>query len=776
MSIDHTIQKFIDRPMEYSLTVESGTDKLIAVERKTTGVAVPVLMSLVDFDYFKFRIYNYENGLRAIEMSHVFDERHSSFNIPVNYSTLTPIDTTQESKAYFIELARWAEEKIGTDDYPSRCEFIRRESFYALTYYNPELVDVQFEDLGLSVADLPQCFIKNCVDILSLKPTELQPIIAQLPKSVTNCPKLMMVIEIFKKANESKTENRPLDLSSYSTDILRSLPLELIFSENPHLQSEDNLFFPEDLKKEGSFALKLIGYGYKFHKLHPELLLDEVFLKELVARYPICETIGSSINERSVIKILLDDKPYDVFNLIGSSNFKDAGLEELIDLNPMLLFILPPESVKKKKKQALIKFRSGIDGYLTPAIRYECGRIDQIEARFDLESLGENSQRGRLNRFEYLAQVSGLAGKLMKEKLEGGMPRFYLQLIEKAIEDQMPDFLDKEPILNAIKLASRFNLDSDALINQYHLDRPILLPLGFLVNKKAGHSLSVILWKEHMIIANRGDRMIGQNSLTYFGIDRSKITKNYLQLLAATIIAKSSEAQNAAIYEIMPFLVVDFFSFENKIAIESVLEAKNQNVGNCACASMKAGFHALAFIAQLNHGSTLDEAVKKSKMLSDQLSIKLRTHAESLVRTDLGVFIDAKDNALAINLYFQSRCKNLKKQLKYVDNLVEFAKINEEINLLEKEFGPLINHYRNLEAYVQLQFAIFCHPLCSADQKKLIETHPLVALNIRSITPHYQFFNEPFIKCIGVLLMLAALFGLHQLLKRRSDLEPSIDL
>lgn len=767
MIITESVQNFIKQPNDYTLIVGSSNE-LMAVNRKTMGVAVPLLTSKEQFLTLNSLTDDptVDRLISVIHRSHYLDERFRSLGaLSVNFHTLTPFENPAKKQEYFLQLAKWAEEKIGEPEYAARCEFAKRVTLYALSYYDPAKADILFEDLELS--EFPECFIKNCVDVLCLKPTELQPIIAQLPKSVKDSPNLMRAIEsefikketnfsglkekwiesfpeheawieiIVQKIAKSKIEKTALDLTEFPKEVIASAPFDLIFGANPLLRSYDQLVLPVELMEDKSFMLPLIKSGFLLDSLAFSLISNEEFLRELAAfsTSKLIDFVSLAINQSSVLKIILESSPDKIFEAMNSPHFSELGARALIDLNPMFLFILPQNHITdERKSQAYEQFKKGIDGLVTESTlalyKNQVKYFADSERHF--EKLEEDSEKGRLARFKYLSQVSGLSGELEGKKLEGWYPGVSLSLIERMVDLEMPDLKDRDLILNAVKMAKSFDFDHEKLSVEYADDKPILIPLGYMRSDgKSGHSVSVVLWKEHMIIANRGDRHPTHLPFTYFKIDPAKVTKEYLEILSTSLIAENVEAQTAALYEIIPGLVYDSSSSpEEKIAIESALTAKDQTVGNCSCASMKAGFHALAFISELKRGSKLHEAVHQSKLQSDKLSIKLRAQAEALTYGDLAKFIDPKDKFTATILYFRSKCKSFKKQLKLADSDAEFAKILDEMNAIIVDLKSTIPLYARFPDFIKLQLSLYQHPSCSDAQKKLTEASFAENLNM----------------------------------------------
>lgn len=190
--------------------------------------------------------------------------------------------------------------------------------------------------------------------------------------------------------------------------------------------------------------------------------------------------------------------------------------------------------------------------------------------------------------------------------------------------EQSCNAINKTKTNNTLKkiqetLIASSELDVITLNKKIENNELVILPLGFH-SLESGHGAALVIYKDKMMICNRGAKGENEEIFEAFEINHKKIN---IVMLANIIFLHYQTLKTAAIgqnYQSMYlYQAIPTFLQAERIELPHEMNAKSQKVGNCSIASAKAAFQAAVFLL---NGQDKDAAIlakKQKKIFSHQL-------------------------------------------------------------------------------------------------------------------------------------------------------------
>jgi hypothetical protein len=511
--------------------------------------------------------------------------------------------------------------------------------------------------------------------MLNLKRSSFSSLPEQLLKEMRVLSRSGLRIEFSQKT----VENRELFIQLFSHQLVNEIPR----------------VFERDL----DLHVKVIDYPqFSPNRVHDAVLMDEAFL----------ETVAT--------------KRAGLFRLYPRRILEDpSSIERIISKSLSTIFFVP-SAIKRDalRSRALDRLLVSPSLFLSAEVRelYE-QMVIETDREFEQVVRVIDLPEGGISRKKALGQVAGLEGTVQGIALEGDYSEFYAYEIARLIERIPTEKLHLGALRQAFDKAAHVRIPAIEYLREYERGHPILLNSGYS-GVDSGHSICVVLWNDHLIICNRGNRNIEDPTMVYHSIDPRKVTVEIIDLILHAKVAYHKESQDLLIYQLLPCLIkktacsLETLTREvsRKAKIEAAIVCKNQKVGNCSAASLKAAFKALAFLDlyQRIEDQYADEEIRalgiEAKKAADRLSIELRREQEKRVELDP---IECK------TIYFRSVFKRLKKQLNLIESIEDLKDL-----CLEKE--ALMAAHETKVIFFRIQE--YRHFLLRLYQKSIDYSHP----------------------------------------------------
>jgi hypothetical protein len=325
-----------------------------------------------------------------------------------------------------------------------------------------------------------------------------------------------------------------------------------------------------------------------------------------------------------------------------------------------------------------IKIPSTIEGKISLLVLVCLFPFIDFSHAFFVSRYLKEEKKAHAENLRILSNISGI-----KEPYNGYFQHKMLNPASKALETLVIEDRIKKPILSAINMSRNAHY-SDYLkkIKEGHL---VILETGYY-SKKGGHFMNIVIYKDKMIICNRGDRAIGQNIYEYYQIDPSLWNEGLISKILTSrhrecdSINTGIQHQSKICYEDLPKALK-----AKKLEFPLLMTSKNQRVGNCSIASLKAAFQASCFLLE---GET-KQAAFNAKIYKKSFTLALRKQAvESVSGTICCIFNFFYGSKIVTEA--QAKIKRHEKKLKFLE---EMSKLDVSYEIKEIAIKAGINHF-----------------------------------------------------------------------------------
>lgn len=222
-----------------------------------------------------------------------------------------------------------------------------------------------------------------------------------------------------------------------------------------------------------------------------------------------------------------------------------------------------------------------------------------------------------IDNLKALSNISGI------KKLE----RFYMEKMlaraSKAIQACDVPLEIKSEIHSAIDLAHSSSSTVRDYLQKIQEGHIVFLPIGY-ISKKGSHAAMIVIYQDKMIICNRGDRLLDESIYEYYQIDPSSWNEELIfNILNLQSFEKDSLQEGVLHQSLYYYKALPKALKAQKLLLPEEMSSKNQSIGNCSIASIKAAVQASCFLFQ---GGTKKPAIH-SKKYKKSFTLSLRKQA-----------------------------------------------------------------------------------------------------------------------------------------------------